>query len=299
MKFGSLWRIAPPRRRSGFTLPEMVLVIALLLLLLTLMLPTLSKSRAHSIQLKCMAHLRQVGVFTQNHVEDNDDRYPYMFLQMVRYKKGAFSAWMTPRNSIDSGMRWFKQESMLCPADSYPTHLPMLNGSGAAEPVKSSFGMNVGSTIYDIRFWKMQELVNPSDYVTFFDGTMGADAQGSYYSLQSFMDVNTIIRHPLGINVLYADGHVEHDTETFEVPGDKELTRAQGSLALKITRTNNGHGNNADGVDTSNPGNAPMVDGDSSVDDEGNGNAGSAGGGSGGGGGGNGNANGNGNGNGK
>ncbi|WP_018970404.1 hypothetical protein [Rubritalea marina] len=33
-------------------------------------------------------------------------------------------------------------------------------------------------------------------------------------------------------------------------------------------KSNNGHGNNADGVDSSNPGNAPFEDSDSSVDDE-------------------------------
>jgi len=34
------------------------------------------------------------------------------------------------------------------------------------------------------------------------------------------------------------------------------------------TRSNNGHGNNVDGVDSSNPGNAPFTDSDPSVDDE-------------------------------
>jgi hypothetical protein len=42
-------------------------------------------------------------------------------------------------------------------------------------------------------------------------------------------------------------------------------------LALLVTfksKNNNGHGNNADGVDSSNPGNAPKVDTDPNVDDE-------------------------------
>jgi hypothetical protein len=34
------------------------------------------------------------------------------------------------------------------------------------------------------------------------------------------------------------------------------------------TKNNNGHGNNADGVDSSNPGNAPKTDSDPTVDDE-------------------------------
>jgi hypothetical protein len=42
-------------------------------------------------------------------------------------------------------------------------------------------------------------------------------------------------------------------------------------LATFKSRRNNGHGNNVDGVDSSNPGNAPFVDSDPTVDDEGSG----------------------------
>ena len=42
-------------------------------------------------------------------------------------------------------------------------------------------------------------------------------------------------------------------------------------MVLLVTfraKNNNGHGNNADGVDSSNPGNAPFTDSDPTVDDE-------------------------------
>jgi hypothetical protein len=42
-------------------------------------------------------------------------------------------------------------------------------------------------------------------------------------------------------------------------------------LATFKSKRNNGHGNNVDGVDSSNPGNAPFVDSDPTVDDEGSG----------------------------
>ena len=41
-----------------------------------------------------------------------------------------------------------------------------------------------------------------------------------------------------------------------------------GTSSSSKTKSNNGHGNNVDGVDSSNPGNAPFVDSDPSVDDE-------------------------------
>ena len=42
----------------------------------------------------------------------------------------------------------------------------------------------------------------------------------------------------------------------------------EGTTTTSTTNSNNGHGNNVDGVDSSNPGNAPFTDSDSSVDDE-------------------------------
>jgi hypothetical protein len=52
------------------------------------------------------------------------------------------------------------------------------------------------------------------------------------------------------------------------VKGASTLSAEGGSTTTGEYKNNNGHGNNIDGVDSSNPGNAPFVDSDPTVDDE-------------------------------
>ena len=60
----------------------------------------------------------------------------------------------------------------------------------------------------------------------------------------------------MAILVTFSDEVVEEDGTTVD------------GSDTTYEKTNNGHGNNADGVDSSNPGNAPFTDSDPTVDDE-------------------------------
>jgi hypothetical protein len=62
-----------------------------MLFLAGILLPGLGKSRQHASQVKCMAHLRQVGVFTQDHVLSNDGRFPSLFFSFSEAASGAFT----------------------------------------------------------------------------------------------------------------------------------------------------------------------------------------------------------------
>lgn len=57
-------------------------------------------------------------------------------------------------------------------------------------------------------------------------------------------------------------------TETDQNAPGWDLQDAVLLITFYDERTNNGHGNNVDGVDSSNPGNAPFTDSDPTVDDE-------------------------------
>jgi prepilin-type N-terminal cleavage/methylation domain-containing protein len=61
-------------RKSGFSLVELLIVIAIIVLLCALLLPILSKARARAQQSQCISNLHQFGVGLQNFLA-NDHGY--------------------------------------------------------------------------------------------------------------------------------------------------------------------------------------------------------------------------------
>lgn len=62
------------KRHSGFTLVELMVVIAIIAILATLLLPALSRARKSAQRVKCTNNLRQLGLATQLYWEDNHGR---------------------------------------------------------------------------------------------------------------------------------------------------------------------------------------------------------------------------------
>ena len=64
--------------QSGFTLVEMLVVIAVIGILMALLLPVLSRAKSQARSVQCKNHLHQLGLALQMYVNENGNRYPYV-----------------------------------------------------------------------------------------------------------------------------------------------------------------------------------------------------------------------------
>ncbi|MFQ5495060.1 MAG: prepilin-type N-terminal cleavage/methylation domain-containing protein [Phycisphaerae bacterium] len=64
-------------RRRGFTLIELMVVIAIITLLVGILLPSLGRARAAAKRTVCSANLRQIGVGLRAYISDHYDRLPF------------------------------------------------------------------------------------------------------------------------------------------------------------------------------------------------------------------------------
>lgn len=64
------------RRRSAFTLVEMLLVVSLIVILISILLPALTRGREMSERTICQNNLRQLGVGLYSYATDNVSKFP-------------------------------------------------------------------------------------------------------------------------------------------------------------------------------------------------------------------------------
>src|SRR4051812_36775555 len=64
------------RQRPGFTLVELLVVLAIIALLIAILIPALNAVRERANRLKCMSNLRAIGQAMKIYAHDNKGQYP-------------------------------------------------------------------------------------------------------------------------------------------------------------------------------------------------------------------------------
>ena len=114
-----------PSRRRGFTLLELLVVVAVIGLLLAILLPALSAANEAGRAALCGANLNQLSLGSIAYSEDNDSFLPWYPKTQTRPEGGEW--WVT---QVARGMEAFEPKVYRCPTDpvSYGGPLYIFNG---------------------------------------------------------------------------------------------------------------------------------------------------------------------------
>jgi len=81
------------RKRTGFTLVELLVVVGIIALLIAVLLPALNRARASAQQLQCLSNMRQVGMSFRFYASDNDQWLPFGRYEGYQGNTGQNISW--------------------------------------------------------------------------------------------------------------------------------------------------------------------------------------------------------------
>jgi len=230
-------RILPVR--GGFTLVELLVVIAVIAILAGLLLPALNKARTAAKTAKCMSNIRQLGVAVQLYAGDKA-QYPYVadgngkttwFTAAAPYFGTNYELMRCPTfrgtNSAIEAVRFITFGSFATIAFNQPADPNVIGGVsygyngygiGAANRWLPSHGdwkyLGLGALVMPGQSWpavKTYAVMLPEDFVVLAD-SMLRPGSPNYYTF--LLQLNSVAmppadRHNGRDNVAFADGHVE------------------------------------------------------------------------------------------
>lgn len=214
--------------RRGFTLIEVLVVVAIIALLIAILLPALSGARRQARNLHCATNVRTIGQALVYYLEASRDVLPISgasFEAIHRYvqKVGVKSSTATV---ADVDIEWY-----LCAGDEVPHLTSQIERTLPDRTVqtlqyKTSYGINT-SLCYEVRpspsdeygvMRKMSSVKRPSDVVSFCDSS-DDDFSGSgrwvFYEENDPLRGGTNqgfgheVHHNNGNNFLFCDTHVD------------------------------------------------------------------------------------------
>lgn len=245
------------RRISGFTLVELLIVVAIFAMLMTILVPSFNIARQLAKRAVCMSNLHNIGRSTIMYAEENKGVFPDLCFDFSPGNSGTVVVLIKPRRAATSGWQAFDLSSMVCPSDESPSKVSMIDENGDTVQFPISYGYNIELSLHQILY---DNIPNKERVLMFCDGTMGAGSQGHYdpSRAERYFARGEIFqtRHLNAANALFVDGHVETVTE---VTSDMTMSLPYTS----DTTTGNGNGNNDTSSDTTT---------DTTTDTTGNGN---------------------------
>jgi len=213
------------KKRKGFTLVELLVVISIIALLMGILMPALSRARMQAQAIVCGSNQKQLGLGWTFYAGDNDDWFP----MGVHWRKGL--AWWQDKTGIAGYLPTetaFQDESAAVKDNVYkgwycPTH------AKAAIENQQAVGFHFNYNLGFERYTKSSKLKRSSEVPILYcfwddepayederplylgnycsaptDPAQGEDTYRTYHFTQGITGV-----HNNSTNFLFADGHVE------------------------------------------------------------------------------------------
>jgi prepilin-type N-terminal cleavage/methylation domain-containing protein len=204
-------RISSPggRRRPGFTLVELIVVIGIIAFLVMMLLPTLRNAREAANRTSCLSNLRQIGIATYVYLVEHRNTFPFSGRP---WPQGSFvDVWQILRPYADNtGL-------FICPSDGEPRYnewFVAMHGetAGMSDPAVLPFP---NSYHYPIAFYyefdcdqnivgptamKVTQVKHPTRKVNFNCNALDLAGHGGHGVALLFVDGHAAMTHWYEIN---------------------------------------------------------------------------------------------------